>query len=190
MTVSLVVGTLPTLAEYTQEPAVLRGAQPSRPARDAAIGTFATCLVLRIRPDGRATVTAADTPRGLSPRPRNRCTWRAAARRLEHAEYEMSSFALRDAGDVNPADGRCRRSRDRGGELYGFERTADLLAACSNPSEIVESVCSLGRKTISRSFPSPSSRSAYRSKPRPSICFPPNSSFYSAKAAHAVGSSE
>ncbi len=145
MTVSLVVGTLRTLAEYTQEPAeLLRGL--NRRLSGRGDGTFATCLALRIRPDGKATVANAGH---LAPYLYGREIGVPGALPLgilEHAEYEVSSFRLRDEETLTLLTDGVVEARNRGGELYGFERTSKLLATCSNPEKIVESACSFGQE--------------------------------------------
>ena len=145
MTVSLVVGTLRTLAEFTQEPAeLLRGL--NRRLSGRGDGTFATCLALRIRPDGRATVANAGH---LSPYLHGREIGVPGALPLgvlEHAEYEVTNFRLCDGETLTLLTDGVVEARNRGGELYGFERTSDLLAGCSNPEKIVESACSFGQE--------------------------------------------
>jgi serine phosphatase RsbU (regulator of sigma subunit) len=60
MTVSLIVGTLRTLAEYVSGPAeMLTGLNRRLEGRNAG---FATCLVLRITPEGEVTVANAGHP--------------------------------------------------------------------------------------------------------------------------------
>lgn len=145
MTVSLVVGTLRTLAEFTQEPAeLLRGL--NRRLSGRGDGTFATCLALRIRPDGRATVANAGH---LAPYLHGREIGVPGALPLgvlEYAEYEVTSFLLRDEETLTLLTDGVVEARNRGGELYGFERTSDLLAGCSNPERIVESACGFGQE--------------------------------------------
>ncbi len=145
MTVSLVVGTLRTLAEYTQEPSeLLRGL--NRRLSGRGDGTFATCLALRIRPDGRATVANAGH---LAPYLHGREIGVPGALPLgvlEHADYEVTSFRLGDEETLTLLTDGVVEARNRRGELYGFERTSDLLAVCSNPERIVESACSFGQE--------------------------------------------
>ena len=58
MVVSLIVGTLRTLADYTQEPGeILRGLNRRLIGRTQ--GGFATCVAMRIEPDGHATIATA-----------------------------------------------------------------------------------------------------------------------------------
>ncbi len=176
MTVSLVVGTLRTLAEYTQEPAELLSGL-NRRLSGRGDGTFATCLVLRIRPDGRATVANAGH---LAPYLDGREIGVPGALPLgilEHAEYEVTSFRLGDDETLTLLTDGVVEARNRGGELYGFERTSDLLAACSNPERIVETVCGFGQEDDITVI----------SITKLAIGI---SDFYSAKAAHALGSSE
>lgn len=145
MTVSLVVGTLRTLAEYTQDPAeLLRGL--NRRLSGRGDGTFATCLVLRMRPDGRATVANAGH---LAPYLYGQEIGVPGALPLgvlEYADYEVTNFRLHDNETLTLLTDGVVEARNRRGELYGFERTSDLLACCLNPERIVESVCSFGQE--------------------------------------------
>ncbi|HEX4772008.1 MAG TPA: PP2C family protein-serine/threonine phosphatase [Bryobacteraceae bacterium] len=145
MTVSLVVGTLRTLAEFTQEPAeLLRGLNHRLSGRGD--GTFATCLALRIRTDGRATVANAGH---LAPYLRGREIGVPGALPLgvlEHAEYEVTSFRLNDDETLTLLTDGVVEARNRRGELYGFERTSTLVAAHAPPERIVETVCRFGQE--------------------------------------------
>lgn len=176
MTVSLVVGTLRTLAEYTQEPAELLSGL-NRRLSGRGDGTFATCLALRIRPDGRATVANAGH---LAPYLDGReigVPGTLPLGILEHAEYEVTSFRVREGETLTLLTDGVVEARNPNGELYGFERTSDLLAASSSPERIVESACSFGQEDDITVI----------SITKLAIGL---SDFYSAKAAHAVGSSE
>ena len=58
MTVSLIVGTLRTLADYTQEPAEILQGMNRRLCGRVQDG-FASCVVLRLKPNGEATIANA-----------------------------------------------------------------------------------------------------------------------------------
>jgi serine phosphatase RsbU (regulator of sigma subunit) len=145
MTVSLVVGTLRTLVEFTQEPAELLSGL-NRRLSGRGDGTFATCLALRIRTDGRVTVAnAGHLPPYLDGREIG-IPGALPLGILEHAEYEVTSFRLNDDETLTLLTDGVVEARNRCGELYGFERTSNLLSAYSHPEKIVESVCGFGQE--------------------------------------------
>ena len=127
MTVSLLVGTLRTLAHYTQSPAEILAAMNQR-MLGRSRGGFTTCLALLAAPDG--TVTAANAghippylngrevpleggiPLGLSP----------------HATYPESTFQQKEDEQLSLITDGVVEARSASGELFGFERTAAIAA--------------------------------------------------------------
>ena len=125
MAVSLLVGTVRTLAHYTQSPGEILAAMNQRMLGRSKHG-FTTCLVLRLDPAGAATVANAGhlapylgsnevpvesgLPLGLA----------------AQAEYTESIFQF-DAGEqlTLVTDG-VAEARAKTGELFGFERTASI----------------------------------------------------------------
>lgn len=126
MTVSLLVGTLRTLAHYTQSPGEILAKMNQRMIGRADSG-FTTCLVLRIGPGGAGALANAGH---LAPY-------------VDGEEIAVSSglpLGL-DAGSVYPevsiqltaqsqltllTDG-VAEARDRSGQLFGFERTESIV---------------------------------------------------------------
>jgi hypothetical protein len=127
MTVSLLVGTLRTLAHYTQNPGEILSAMNQRILARSQ-GGFTTCLVVRIDPDG--TVTAANAghlapyanskelplqnglPLGLS----------------ADAQYLESLHQLPPSAPLTLITDGIVEARNSDGELFGFERTAAISA--------------------------------------------------------------
>ena len=122
MTVSLLVGTVRTLAHFTQNPGEILAAMNQRMLARSH-GGFTTCLVLRVDPLGGVTAANAGhlapycggaevevesgLPLGLS----------------AESTYPETAFSL-DAGEqlTLVTDGVVE-ARGKGGELFGFERT-------------------------------------------------------------------
>jgi hypothetical protein len=134
MTVSLLVGTVRTLARYTtQKPAEILASMNER-MWGRSEGGFTTCLVLRADPDG--TVTLADAghpppyvqgkeipvepglPLGLSAR----------------TAYAESTFQLAAGERLTLVTDGVAEARNSSGELFGFERTA---AISGEPAESI-----------------------------------------------------
>jgi len=122
MTVSLLVGTVRTLAHYTESPAAILTAMNVR-MLGRSKGGFTTCLVLRADADGALTVANAGhiapyiagrelplengLPLGLS----------------EGATYSESKFKLEQEEQLTLLTDGVVEAREKTGALFGFERT-------------------------------------------------------------------
>ncbi len=125
MTVSLLVGTLRTLAHYTHSPAEILGAMNQRMLARSQ-GGFTTCLVLRAGPDYTLTVANAGhlapylggaevelsngLPLGLA----------------EGAAYPETDLILPEKAQLTLLTDGVVEARAGTGELLGFERTAAM----------------------------------------------------------------
>lgn len=125
MTVSLLVGTVRTLAHYTQSPGEILAAMNMR-MLGRSHGGFTTCLVLRAHADGKLTVANAGhiapylngqelvlengLPLGLD----------------ASAKYAESTFALNSGQQITLMTDGVVEARSKAGELFGFERTAKI----------------------------------------------------------------
>jgi serine phosphatase RsbU (regulator of sigma subunit) len=125
MAVSLLVGTVRTLAHYTQSPAEILTAMNQRMLARSKDG-FTTCLVLRIDPDGSVTLANAGhlapylgaqefaidsgLPLGLA----------------AGSVYTESSFHLDTDQELTLLTDGIAEARAKTGELFGFERTASI----------------------------------------------------------------
>jgi hypothetical protein len=125
MAVSLLVGTVRTLAHYTQSPAEILTAMNQRMLGRSRDG-FTTCLVLRLDPDGAATVANAGH---LAPYLGNTEVPVESGLPLglaAQAEYTESSFHLDTGGEITLVTDGVAEARAKTGELFGFERTASI----------------------------------------------------------------
>jgi hypothetical protein len=125
MTVSLLVGTIRTLAHYTQRPGAMMAAMNQR-LIGRSHGGFTTCLVLRADPDGTLTIAnaghispylsgrelALDTglPLGI--------VWSPA--------YDETRFQMAVGEQLTLVTDGVVEARDASGALLGFERTTAL----------------------------------------------------------------
>jgi Stage II sporulation protein E (SpoIIE) len=145
MTVSLIVGTLRTLADYTQEPVeILRGM--NRRLCGRVRDGFATCVVLRVKANGDATIANAGhlapfrdgeelplkgaLPLGLS----------------ADATYEELAFRLQEGETLTLYTDGIVEARSESGELYGFERVQKLAQERKSAEQIVEAACVFGQE--------------------------------------------
>jgi len=133
MTVSLLVGTVRTLAHYTQSPGEILTAMNQRMLARSH-GGFTTCLVLRADADGALTVANAGhiapyvdgkdlqlengLPLGIS----------------ADTNYAESTFQLSPGQQLTLLTDGVIEARDKAGALFGFERSASLS---TQPAEAI-----------------------------------------------------
>jgi serine phosphatase RsbU (regulator of sigma subunit) len=127
MTVSLLVGTVRTLAHYTESPGEILSAMNQRMIGRTKVG-FTTCLILRVRPDGAMAIASAghqmpyvdgreiagDTglPLGI----------------LADTTYVETAGRLRECAQLTLITDGVIEARDKSGELFGFDRTTAISA--------------------------------------------------------------
>jgi hypothetical protein len=135
MTVSLLVGTLRTLAHYTQSPGEILAAMNERMLVRSS-GGFTTCLVLRADENGKLTIANAGhiapylagkelpldngLPLGLA----------------AESAYRESTFQLAPESQLTLLTDGVVEARDKAGVLFGFERSAALS---TQPAEAIAS---------------------------------------------------
>jgi sigma-B regulation protein RsbU (phosphoserine phosphatase) len=133
MTVSLLVGTLRTLAHYTQRPSEILGSM-NRRMLSRSQGGFTTCVVLRIEPQGTVIVANAGhlapylagqeiavengLPLGIT----------------GETDYPEVSFQLPVGAQLTLYTDGVVEARARSGELFGFDRAAALSM---QPAEVI-----------------------------------------------------
>ena len=145
MTVSLIVGSLRTLADYTQQPAeILEGL--NRRLFGRVQDGFATCVVLRLEANGEATIANAghlapfrdgeelplrgSLPLGISP----------------DTVYEDLVFRLQEAETLTLYTDGIIEARNAARELFGFERIQRLAQDKKSAEQIVEAACAFGQE--------------------------------------------
>jgi Stage II sporulation protein E (SpoIIE) len=145
MTVSLIVGALRTLADYTQSPAaILLGL--NRRLLGRTDGGFVTCLIARIDPNGDTTLANAghlapyregkelpvdgSLPLGLA----------------ANAEYEEMVFLLHEGETLTFYTDGILEARNPAGELYGFERVTALVGSGRTIEQMVQEACDFGQQ--------------------------------------------
>jgi uncharacterized membrane protein (Fun14 family) len=135
MTVSLLVGTLRTLAHYTQSPGEILAAMNQRMLARSH-GGFTTCLVLRCDADGQLTIANAGhiAPylAGKELPLENGLPLGLAA----EATYAECCFQLAPGEQLTLITDGVVEARDKAGALFGFERSAALS---TQPAEAIAS---------------------------------------------------
>ena len=145
MTVSLIVGTLRTLADYTLKPAeILQGL--NRRLIGRIEGGFVTCVVLHLAANGETTVANAghlppfrdgkelplsgSLPLGLS----------------SSVVYDELSFRLQERETLTLYTDGILEARNSKGELFGFERLSAMLATRPEIEKIVNAAEVFGQE--------------------------------------------
>lgn len=127
MTVSLLVGTVRTLAHFTTNPGEIVAAMNVRMLARMQ-GGFTTCLVLRLDANGALTVANAGH---LSPYCNGKELTVEAGLPLgltADAEYPESRFRLELSEQLTVLTDGIVEARSRSGELFGFDRTAAIAS--------------------------------------------------------------
>jgi hypothetical protein len=145
MTVSLIVGALRTIADYTQSPADILAAL-NRRLLGRTDGGFATCVVARIDPGGATTLANAghlapyregkelpvigSLPLGLA----------------ADAAYDELVFLLHEGETLTFYTDGILEARNPAGELFGFDRVAALVGSDRTIEQMVEEACNFGQQ--------------------------------------------
>ena len=145
MTVSLIVGTLRTLADYTQSPSeVLLGL--NRRLLGRTDGGFATCVVARIDPDGETTIANAGHLAPFRDREELPVAGSLPLGLAADANYDELIFALHEGETLTFYTDGIVEARNAAGELYGFERLTALLRSDPSVEQMVEQACAFGQQ--------------------------------------------
>ncbi len=155
MTVSLLVGTVRTLAHYTQSPAEILAAMNQRMLARTHDGGFTTCLILRADPDGK--ITAANAGHLA---PYLKCKEMVIESGLPlglaaNAVYTESTTQLAEGEQLTLLTDGVVEARSKSGELFGFDRTSAIAA--NTAESIAQAAQSFGQQdditvlTLSRS---------------------------------------
>jgi hypothetical protein len=145
MTVSLIVGTLRTLIEYTQSPAqILAGL--NRRLIGRTDGGFATCLIACIEADGSVTLGNAGHLAPFRNQTELPMTGSLPLGLTPNAQYDELDFQLDEGDTLTFMTDGVVEAQNESGELYGFDRVAELAAASNSVEQIVEAARAFGQK--------------------------------------------
>ena len=145
MAVSLIVGAIRTLAEFTTRPAELL-AGLNRRLHGRLRGGFVTCLVLRLDSDGRCVIANAGHPAPFLNHQEIAVPGSLPLGLIPVAAYEETTVHL-EAGDhfVLYTDGLLE-ARTPTGELFGFERLRELFTSHPNAAQATEAALRFGQQ--------------------------------------------
>lgn len=127
MTVSLLVGTVRTLAHYTDNPGEMLNAMNQR-MLGRSQGGFTTCLVLRADADGTMVVANAGHLAPMLNSAEIQVDNGLPLGLAADATYAESRFQLNPRDQLTLMTDGVVEARNKDGELFGFERTAAIAA--------------------------------------------------------------
>jgi phosphoserine phosphatase RsbU/P len=144
MTVCLIVGSIRSTAEITASPAEVLGAL-NRRLYGRLHGGFATCLALRLDPDGACTLASAGHPSPFVNDNEIALPGALPLGLIPATTYQESAIHL-SAGDhlALYTDGLLE-ARSGTGELYGFDRVRTLFASQPDAAKATEAAVAFGQ---------------------------------------------
>jgi hypothetical protein len=122
MTVSLLVGTVRTLARFTSEPGKILAEMNHRMVGRSS-GGFTTCLVLKVDLDGKVTLANAGHLAPYRNGEELKIEGGLPLGLVSQSSYEEMSFLLGTAEQLTLMTDGVIEARGESGELFGFERT-------------------------------------------------------------------
>jgi hypothetical protein len=145
MTVSLIVGALRTMADFTQSPAeILHGL--NRRLLGRTEGGFATCLIARIDANGETTLANAGHLAPFRDREELPVAGSLPLGVAAEVDYDELVFTLHEGETLLFYTDGILEARDAAGELFGFERLAALIRSDPSVEQMVETACNFGQQ--------------------------------------------
>ncbi|MGB6688415.1 MAG: SpoIIE family protein phosphatase [Terracidiphilus sp.] len=145
MTVSLIVGTVRTLAESTRSPAAILSGLNRRLLGRIQNG-FVTCLITHIDSNGNGVMANAGH---LSPY-RDEKEWEVPASLplglSSLAEYDEVRVHLKETETLTFLTDGVLEARNQKGQLYGFERLAELMNGRPTAEQVADAACRFGQE--------------------------------------------
>jgi hypothetical protein len=144
MTVSLIVGTLRTLAEATDDPAeILAGL--NRRLHGRLTDGFATCLVLRFDSEGSCTLANAGHPAPFLNQDEMSLPGALPLGLDPDATYERTAFRLAVGDRLTFYTDGLLEARNSAGEIFSFERLRALIATKPDARQATEAAVAFGQ---------------------------------------------
>lgn len=144
MVVSLIVGTLRTLADYTQEPGeILRGL--NRRLIGRIQGGFATCVAMRIEPDGCAAIATAGHFSPLRDGKELPLEGALPLGIVPDAKYDQIVFRMQENETFTFYTDGIVEARNAQGELFGFDRVREMSRSGSSAVQVAEEASAFGQ---------------------------------------------
>jgi serine phosphatase RsbU (regulator of sigma subunit) len=145
MTVSLIVGTVRTLAKFAPRPADLL-AQLNLRLCGRQQGGFTTCLALWLGADGRCAVASAGHPAPFLNQHEINLPGALPLGVLPTASYQEQTFELKEGDHFALYTDGLLEARNAHGELFSFSRLNTLFAASPGAAEATEAAVNFGQE--------------------------------------------
>ena len=144
MVVSLIVGTLRTLVDFTQEPGeILQGLNRRLIGRTQ--GGFATCVAMRIEPDGSAAIATAGHFSPMRDGKELPLEGALPLGIMPEAKYDQIIFRVQENETLTFYTDGIVEARNAQGELFGFDRVRELSRAGSSAVQVAEEASAFGQ---------------------------------------------
>lgn len=144
MTVCLIVGSIRSTAETTTSPAELLGAL-NRRLYGRLHGGFATCLALRLDPDGGCTLASAGHPAPFLNDSETALPGALPLGLVASSSYKESKIHLSAGDHLSLYTDGLLEARSATGELYGFDRLRTLFAEQPDAAKATEAAVAFGQ---------------------------------------------
>jgi serine phosphatase RsbU (regulator of sigma subunit) len=144
MAVSLIVGAARMVAEFTSSPAeILAGLNRRLDGR--LQGGFATCIAMRLDPDGNCTIASAGHPAPFLNKRELLLPGALPLGLTPDSHYEETTVRLATGDHFALYTDGLLEARSLSGELYGFERLETLLSTQPNAAQATLAAVNFGQ---------------------------------------------
>ena len=145
MTVSLIVGMLRTLSDFTAQPSeILAGL--NRRLFGRLHGGFVTCMVMLLQPDGSCTVASAGHPAPFVNQQEVELPGSLPLGLVAEAVYEQRAVTLEEGDHLVLYTDGLLEARTPSGELFSFERLRTLMQQKPNAEEATKAATDFGQE--------------------------------------------
>lgn len=145
MTVSLLVGAIRTVANFTSSPAQVLSELNAR-LHGRLKGGFATCVVLRLDADGNGVAATAGHPAPVLNDKELDAPGALPLGILTSAAYEEIAFTLREGDRLALYSDGLLEARDASGEIFSFERLDALFAKGADAVNAADAAVAFGQE--------------------------------------------
>jgi hypothetical protein len=149
MTVSMIIGTVRTLADYSHDPVeILRGLNTRLIGRLAgrADSGFVTCLMLRVDADGNVLLVNAGHLAPFRDGKELPVAGCLPLGLISDVDLSELSFRLQEGETLTLYTDGVLEARNKRGELYGFERVAGIMSTRPSVEQVAEAACAFGQE--------------------------------------------
>lgn len=144
MTVSLIVGAVRTVARFLPHPAEVLAELNSRLCGRLQ-GGFATCLVLRLDPDGHCAVASAGHPAPLVNKREIALPGSLPLGVVPGETYQESALVLREGDHLALYTDGLLEARNAKGEIFSFERLDALFSTFPSADQASDAAVNFGQ---------------------------------------------